>query len=273
MVKILTIDPQPVRVIPYQCASSGKPGVTNAHLPIYLATVDRLPANLAALVVTSDLQGVDPDNKRLLGHRVAAELESIIEQRDCLPSSAQIGTILAGDFYAALERRGGIGDVRSIWQDFHRRFRWVAGVAGNHDSFGDCHADFEAFKQTTNIYFLDGTIERIDDLNIAGISGLISTKQKPFRHPPKIYRQLIRALLDRSPDILILHEGPSFAELKLRGNDTIRAELDKYPSVLTICGHCHWRQPLVDVPQGGQVLNVDGRAVILIPQATDSSNC
>lgn len=269
MVKILSIARQPIQSIPYRCANS-QGGVVDTILPIYLATVDRLPSNLVALAVTSDLQGIDPVTNRLLGHRVAAELECLIDRLDC--ASAHTGIILAGDLYATLERRGGLGDVRSIWQDFRRRFRWVAGVAGNHDSFGDTSADFDEFNQINNLYFLDGAIVHVDELNLAGISGLISRKQKPFRHAPKQYRQLIRTLLTQSPDILILHEGPSCDEQKLRGNDTIRAELNDGKSLLTICGHSHWTQPLVSLNQSSQCLNVDRRVVILVPtNIADSS--
>jgi hypothetical protein len=32
---------------------------------------------------------------------------------------------------------------------------------------------------------------------------------------------------------------------------------------LVICGHSHWDEPLAELPGGAQVLNVDGRAVLL----------
>ncbi len=264
MVKILSIDRHPIHQIPFQCASSGRRGVTNLTLPIYLGMVDRLPSNLGAIVVTSDLQGIDSVTKQLMGHRVAQELEILIDNIADIPNSLQTGVILAGDLYATLERRGGLGDVRSVWQDFQRRFRWVAGVAGNHDSFGKTPAEFEEFTQIANLHHLDGRTARVDELDLAGISGLISNKQKPFRRPQHVYQQLIRELLDRSPDILILHEGPSAAEHSLRGNDAIRAELIDRPSLLTICGHIFWKEPLVNLPQGGQLLNVDSRVVILL---------
>jgi 3',5'-cyclic-AMP phosphodiesterase len=264
MVKILSIDPTPIHHIPYQCAASGKGGIANLNLPIHLGTVDRLPADLGALVVTSDLQGIDPHLNRLMGHRVAEELEALIDNLEATPNSLQTGVILAGDLYARLDRRGGSGDVRAVWEDFHRRFRWVAGVAGNHDSFGTTTTEFAQFSQIANLHHLDGRIVRVDELDLAGISGLISTKQKPFRRPQKVYQQLMRDLLDRSPDILILHEGPSVPDHNLRGNDTIRAELINRRSILSICGHVFWKQPVVNFPQGGQVLNVDSRAVILV---------
>jgi 3',5'-cyclic-AMP phosphodiesterase len=264
MVKILSIDPTPIHYIPYQCAASGKRGVANLTLPIHVGKVDRLPTDLSALIVTSDLQGIDPELNRLMGHRVAEELEALIDRLEGIPNSLQTGVILAGDLYARLDRRGGLGDVRAVWQDFHRRFRWVAGVAGNHDSFGNTATEVTQFEQITNLHHLDGRMVRVDELDLAGISGLISTKQKAFRRPQKVYQQLMRDLLDRSPDILILHEAPSAPENNLRGNDAIRAELINRRSILTICGHVFWKQPVINLPQGAQVLNVDSRVVILV---------
>jgi 3',5'-cyclic-AMP phosphodiesterase len=266
MVKILSIDPNPIHEIPMRCASPGKRSKTiDRVLPVYIATVDELPANLAALIVTSDLQGEDPAMSRLIGHRVAEELETLADERHLIPTSLQTGVILAGDLYATLHQMGGLGDVRSIWEDFRRRFRWVAGVAGNHDSFGSTPANFEEFINTANLYYLDGKIRQVDQLSIAGISGLISKKTLPLRRPEKVYRELMRDLLKKSPDILILHEGPSDPDRKLSGNDAIRSELIDCQSLLTICGHVYWKEPLTDLPQGGQILNVDGRVVILVP--------
>ena len=35
-----------------------------------------------------------------------------------------------------LDKRGGSGDVTGVWLAFADIFQWVAGVAGNHDTFG-----------------------------------------------------------------------------------------------------------------------------------------
>lgn len=34
---------------------------------------------------------------------------------------------------------------------------------------------------------------------------------------------------------------------------------------LVLCGHCHWDAPLAALPGGSQVLNADGRVVVLRP--------
>ncbi|MEZ6040302.1 MAG: hypothetical protein R3C20_07335 [Planctomycetaceae bacterium] len=67
-----------------------------------------------------------------------------------------MGVILAGDFYTVpnLDKRGGSGDVTSVWQAFARQFKWVVGVAGNHDIFGNSEAP--AQRISANSHYLDG---------------------------------------------------------------------------------------------------------------------
>jgi hypothetical protein len=61
---------------------------------------------------------------------------------------------------------------------------------------------------------------------------------------------------------VVLHNGPD-----VPGQDPgvafIREVLLAFPPTLVVCGHCHWRQPLQELANGTQVLNVDGRAVLL----------
>ncbi|MEH1893147.1 MAG: hypothetical protein V7K92_28275 [Nostoc sp.] len=72
-----------------------------------------------------------------------------------------------------------MGDIREIWQAFNRRFCWVAGVAGNHDSLGNTQEEIQIFKQNQSIYYLDGDIRRNGELNLAVISGIIGKKSSP----------------------------------------------------------------------------------------------
>lgn len=121
-----------------------------------------LPAGIEAVVATSDLQGregpgTEPKNSRLLGQAVAEEIELLSSLRE-LPPLANTGVILAGDLYAreGLDRRGGSGDAREVWRGFAERCRWVSGVAGNHDLFGNTPSvpDFKAFlKSDGNVHF------------------------------------------------------------------------------------------------------------------------
>ncbi len=121
---------------------------------------------------------------RLLGHLVAEELEILAEQGK-IPPLKTTGIILAGDFYAKIDKRGGVGDVREVWQAFSSRFRWVAGVGGNHDSFGKTPENIIEFQNEQGIHYLDGNTISVDDIRIAGISGIIGKSNKPFRRLEK----------------------------------------------------------------------------------------
>jgi 3',5'-cyclic-AMP phosphodiesterase len=262
---ITSITLQPIHQIPFIAPPSNAFGVGNQMLPVLSAQVDYLPPGLEAIIATSDLQGIDPNNQRLLGHLVANELENLAEQGH-IPSPEKTGIILAGDFYAQKEKRGGDGDVREVWQAFNRCFRWVAGVAGNHDHFGKTLEEINIFKTELGINYLDEEITCIDEISIAGIAGIIGNKTKHFRRSEKDFIQAIQELVSQSPNILILHEGPNHPEAKLKGNESIRVELATASNLLVICGHSHWNVPVTTLSQEVQVLNVDSRVVVMKAQ-------
>jgi Icc protein len=260
--RLTSISTRPIHQIAFVTAASSGGGVVEKILPVLLAEVDSLPEGLEAIIATSDLQGIDPKNQRLLGYLVAEELE-ILANVGKIPSPKTTGVILAGDFHAQIDKRGGKGDVRDVWQAFSDRFRWVAGVGGNHDCFGSTPQEISAFQEKLNIYYLDGNISCVDGLRIAGISGIIGKTTRHFRRSESSYRQLLQELLKESPNILILHESPNDAEARLMGNASIRSELVKANNLLVTCGHSHWKVPMITLPTGVQVLNVDTRVVVM----------
>jgi Icc-related predicted phosphoesterase len=257
---ITSIAEQPIYEIPFLTATSNGVGVN--ILPIVIAEVDFLPDGLEAIIATSDLQGIDL-HQRLIGNFVAEELEKLAELGK-IPPSDKTGVILAGDFYAGINKRGGVGDVREVWQAFSKRFSFCVGVAGNHDSFGETAEDIKEFQQARGIYYLDGDITNIDGISIAGISGIIGNKNKPFRRPEKEFMKVINQLIQYSPDILVLHEGPNNPSIKLKGNNSIRIGLLEANNLLVICGHSHWKTPITSISSNVQVLNTDNRIVILL---------
>jgi len=105
---------------------------------------------------------------------LAQELALLAEFSE-IPPLKQIGVLLLGDFYAApaLTERGAHGNVEPVWHAFAERFRWVVGIAGNHDvfpNFADWHVDHN--YRFGNRYFLDGSVVTVDGLKIAGIRRL-----------------------------------------------------------------------------------------------------
>lgn len=266
--RILSLDSTPIHEWPYQNAAS-RGGTEVRTLPLLRATVDALPPDIEALIALSDLQGVAPHALHegavaLLGEVLADELALMAEVGD-LPHLGSIGILLAGDLFSdpSANVRGASGDVRSVWNAFASQFRWVAGVEGNHDTFGTSR-ERERFLQQPGLYLMDGEVHEVDGLRLGGVSGIIGRTDKPGRRDEADQLERIQGVLRQGPELLVLHEGPDFPPGDLRGNSAIREAVEAREELLVVCGHSHWEQPLVRLERGAQVLNVDARAVLLV---------
>ena len=263
--RVVELDAEPVHTVAFANAAPG--GGTRADvLPILRGRVEGLPPQLDALLVTSDLQGrarlaEAGGAMRLLGEVLAEEYAALADL-ELVPDPAFTGVLLAGDLYAApgADRMGATGDIRDVWRAFAARFRWVAGVAGNHDLFGS-PAEQARFRREPGVHLLDGDAVTLDDLRLAGVSGICGRPGKPNRRPPDQFIAAIRQRLPPRPHVLLLHEGPDGGPGQ-RGNPDVRAVVDGRPT-LVFCGHVHWDSPLCDLPGGAQVVNVDARALVL----------
>lgn len=267
--RILDVGTSPFHHIGYTNAALGGRGPAPARLPLYRGVVDALPAALDALVVASDLQGrasrvrdgeIEP---RLLGELLAEEL-AVLSKLGESPEARRTGVVLAGDLYAVptLATRGGLGDVTPVWRAFAASFRWVVGVAGNHDAFGGA-TNVAALAAEPGVRALDGEVVELDGLSLGGVSGVVGKPPRPWRREEAAFVALIEKVLRRKPTILILHEGPSGPDQRRDPRPGVDAVLDRFPRTLTICGHNHWSRPLLALPRGGQALNVDHRVVLL----------
>jgi Icc-related predicted phosphoesterase len=266
-VRILTINTQPFHELIYQTAAPGG-GIMTSRLPFLRGTVDDLPGELDALFAASDLQGLvgyrdDTRAPQLLGEAVVDELAMLAELGG-IPPLERIGALLCGDLYVrpALDARGGHGDVRPVWRAFAQHCRWVAGVPGNHDAFGDA-AELAAFAAEPGIHLLDGHLIEIDGFRIAGLGGIIGSKQKPGRRDERTYLRLLQSLLARAADLLLLHQGPDVPEPHRHGDIRIRAALDRRTPLLVMCGHLHWPTPLAVLGHDVQVVNLEARGILL----------
>lgn len=267
--RILDLDDQPFHDLPYRTAAPGG-GIMRARLPLLRATVDTLPPDLDALFAAADLQGLADQRSDgavqtlLLGEVLAEELAGLAAL-GFAPPPQRVGVLLCGDLYVrpGLDARGGLGDVRGVWRAFRRHFRWVAGVAGNHDAFGASPEERAAFAAEPDTHLLDGqTLER-DGLRIGGLGGIISSKHGPGRRDAKSFARGVRGLLAAAPDLLLLHQGPDVPALGLAGEERVRAALDRAGPLLLLCGHVHWRQPLAALGPATQVLNLEARGVLM----------
>lgn len=262
--QVISIEGNPISCLPY-AAPDGMRRLQRYELPLMRAEVAALPDGVDALICTADLQGREAPGGRLLGELLADHLV-LLAKKGILPAPEQMGALLCGDLYARtdLDRRGGNGDVRSVWRTFARHFRWVAGVAGNHDHFGASPKDFERFCGEAGIYYLDGHCVDIEGLRVAGIGGIVGNPRRPFRRAGGEFVRLLHELLARRPDILLLHEGPSGNEAATsKGNAEVRGVLERGMPLACVFGHGHWQAPLDLLANGSCLLNVDARVVIL----------
>jgi Icc protein len=269
-VRVLDIDPAPFHALEFLEAAAGGTR-QQRRLPFLRGRVDALPASLEAVILAADLQGRAlpmpdaPDDVPLplLGEAVADELHTLAELEQ-LPPPERVGVVLAGDLYAAPDarKRGATGDVRAVWRAFARRgFRWVVGVAGNHDSFGS-PAEHAALRREPGIHVLDGERVHLDGLDVAGVSGVVGKPGKTNRRAPADFEAAVRTCLHARPHLLVLHEGPHGSLDTQRGNAALH-ELLARQAVLVVCGHVHWQQPLAVLEGGGQVVNADARVIVL----------
>lgn len=70
-------------------------------------------------------------------------------------------------------------------------------------------------------------------------------------------------MLAERPDVVVLHHGPDAQRGELRGSPEVRRGLERSGPILVLCGHVYWPTPTTDLRGGAQVLNADGRVVIL----------
>jgi Icc protein len=268
MLRVVQIAEEPVHELEYLDAAPGG-GTQLRRLPIFRGTAEGLPPGLDALLVTSDLQGrarlaSAGGASHLLGE-VLAEEYAALGELETVPAAAFTGVILAGDLYAApgADRMGATGDVRNVWRAFAAGFRWVTGVAGNHDLFGNSQ-ERSRFERESGVHLLDGNSVVLDGLRVGGVGGICGNPKKENRRELEAFVRTVQQVLMNRPHALVLHEGPDGGKPGLRGNAVVRAAVEDRKA-LVICGHCHWPEPLVTLAGGAQVLNVDARAVVLEP--------
>jgi len=261
------IQSDPIHSFPYLNAGRRPNEFFVDQLPVFTATTTEMPSDLDAVVFCADLQGreVVSGNERrtprLLGELIPQDLTPILESLN-VHSPGRVAAILAGDFYTYpdLHARGGDGDITEVWQAFTDHYRWVAGVAGNHDTFGKHR------KRPPNVrssHYLDGDRANVDGLRMAGLGGVIGNPRKNFRRTESDYLETLEILLSDPTDLLILHEGPEGPKKNYRGWRTINEVIERGQPSLVVRGHKHWPEPLIDLPGGTQVLNVEATIVIL----------
>jgi Icc protein len=264
MMEIITLKSNITQSICYKAVAPGGNRIIDKELPVFIGSISKLSEGLQGIIVTSDLQGkVVKDQGEVLLGEVLGETLALYIEIELRLDPKKFGVVLCGDLFAILEKRGGLGDVRNVWNKFNDVFKWVVGVAGNHDAFGS-KEEFEEFKNKVGINYLHNETKQLNNLVVAGISGIIGSPDKVNRIEESTYIEMVKKLLKENPDMLLLHQPPDNPIDNLVGNGKVRDALEVSTPTLVFCGHKHWKQPLTKLSNGTQVLNVDSRVVILI---------
>lgn len=259
-------------IVASNCSPGGR-AIERRTVPIVRLRVEDWPnGDAQCIALTSDLQCFDrhdvpPFERRLLSYVVAEELERLSDE-NVLPPCDNVGIVLGGDLYAiaSLDKRGGSGDVQGIWRSFADRFRWVVGVAGNHDLF-DGVDKFGRLSRISNIFPLHGDCAELDGLNVAGISGIPGRKKRIWRYDEQELIEFIQFLLSEPQHILLLHQGPLGSGPGQRGFELINHAIDQAdcpPDVIAF-GHCYWKDMLTDYSPQTQLLSLECRVIVLEP--------
>ena len=260
MLRIGRLETEPFHSLRYQ--TSGRPGkVQKRDLPFYKAFASGLPTGIDALVLASDLQGREVSSaNRLLGVAVADSLAVLIA-RGLLPAPQAV--LLCGDLYdyPDCHKRGGTGPVDEVYQAFSKVAPHVIGVMGNHD-------ELEAPDSLPpNVQVLDGQVVIVSGLSVGGVSGIVGDSHRHQRRAVRSFVNLMEDVIAQQPSLLLLHQGPEDPVRQRLGDPDVSHCLAQNFAGLTVFGHTYWNEPWLIDHGGGQVLNCDGRVVVLL---TDS---
>ena len=270
--KITKFNPVTLASMEYLEAAPRGAGTWRRQIDIELLRVDSLPGDLDALIVTGDLQAreLTASGKcgRLLGITASEYLADLVGN-GLIPVGGRVGVLLCGDLYTVptADRRGGLGDVSDVWRAFSAHFAWVVGVLGNHDAFEN---GATVPKDIERAHLLDGNAVNMDGLAVGGVSGIVGKLSRPNRKDGDTFISLLDCVVTLACDVVLLHESPACFGAR-RGNNAIREYLELAGDVygdeapLVFSGHTYWEDPLVVLPGGIQVLNVDHRLFVLQP--------
>ncbi|MFK7970931.1 MAG: metallophosphoesterase [Bacteroidia bacterium] len=266
---ILLNDDKPVEYYPYLEVGTGldqrgEPIIIHKSLPIYVGEFSHQQTVIDYLILCSDLQGVvqKKGDHILLGKTLPEFLRLFLHIELAADPDSKVGVLLCGDLYANLEKRGASGDAREVWITFKQHFDWVAGVAGNHDTFGTKEEQSD-FQSSPGIHLLHKEHLQIDGLSIGGISGIIGRKGKPNRVEEGDFLITLKRLLKKGLDLVLLHETPDFPELGFIGNPKIREVIEQAKDATVCCGHCFWGKTIVKTGHNTTIMNLDSKVVIL----------
>ncbi len=262
MLKIQAETLRDLMVIP--CSEVGRGSTGPLRTDFVIHRVDAIiPDAFDAIVILGDMQAMDShfipvEDRTLLGVCVAHELGTYCGL-GLWPSPERVLICLTGDLFtvASLDKRGGTGDVISVYRAFAKYFPHVVAVAGNHDLFGEGTSIATAEK--TGVRVLNGTQIQFGEFTVGGICGIAGDNGKVWRNTKRELKQLVQTAA-KDADLLLVHEPPKLDGY--RGNQDLSDFLAPMFDGVVAAGHVGWDTVIAN-SEFGKVFNLEGRGIVL----------
>jgi len=162
------------------------------------------------------------------------------------------------------------GDPTPEYEFLNSRCKEFYFVQGNHDLPDYEHHKEQKLKNKLgkNAMIKNGTLVNTSIGKIAGIIGIISNKDHPYKMPKYHFFKHLHKCLSRRPRILMTHDTPSIYAFyedgnRYVGNEEIFKTVNKYKPKIHIFGHCHHPEFYHEI-NGVHYINADARVIICV---------
>jgi hypothetical protein len=124
-------------------------------------------------------------------------------------------------------------------------------------------AGASAGLHAANAHLLDASVVTLDGLRVGGVSGAVGRSREPWQRGETDFAAAVESVCGSRCDVLVLHDGPNVAGTQLPGWPCVRHVIERGPRMLVVRGHDHWPQPLARLSNGTEVVNTEGRVIIV----------
>ena len=137
-------------------------------------------------------------------------------------------------------------------------------VQGNHDNPDKKHLEEKLQCSTNGAYCMIQNGQTINTTigKIAGVNGIISDKNHPYKISEDTYLKYLTKALKKKPYVLLTHDTPAL--LSLKGNKEIYKLVSKHRPKIHMYGHCH-HNDFHYYDNNTHYFNLDSRILVFIP--------
>jgi hypothetical protein len=165
---------------------------------------------------------------------------------------------------AGTERMGEAGDPTAEYLRIHHLFKKFYFVDGNHDR--PRNEVYDLLNADGTLCCLQGSVGRIGDRTITGVSAILSRANRPGRMTRAVFKTAVEAALLEGPHTLATHEAPKVDGFKRpKGKELLTELVELIPPRVHAFGHCRLFPCFVQTERT-LYLNTHGRFVLIRPE-------